>query len=378
MIEIQTVLKKAAEKSGLKRIRYNEKNLPTSIENIVVFPFFGDNRSSFILSSLLLKRIKEELKGSKYFILISWPGNEGLFPYVDEYWHVEDESVLEKLKTETIGFDNMSSVFTLIIRNLNQYFYDTMTNKDLLPYYNNGLTKDFFERFKHVKISLPSIPSSASLGAEYTRTISQKELKVFLYPSKNIYSWKLGHLTSSNVPKEFWHDCIEKLLKNNFFPIVYSDIFSYDMSSEFADNCLNLKNLDLLKVLGVMRATGCTIDFFNGISRYALCSRSPFVCFEERAKFNALKDYEINDLFGKKVQKEYIFGFSTIIESGDKNTWNSNLFDHLIVKLNKIYDKLDRDLWPSSTEVNEIVAYDSVRKIKNKKLGSRFIKIERD
>lgn len=378
MIEIQSILKKAADKSGLKRIRYNEKNLPTSVENIVIFPFFGDNRSSFVLSSLLLRRIKEELKSSKYFILVSWPGNEGLFPYVDEYWHVEDQSVLEKLRTEIVGFENFSSVFTLIIRNLNQYFYDIFTNKDLKTYYNNGLTKDFFERFKHVKVSLPSIPSSAALGTEYSRTISQKELKVFLYPSKNVYSCKSGGLVSSKAPKQFWLECVDKLLKNKFFPIVYSDIFSYDISSDFTDDCLHLKNIDLLKALGIMRATGCAIDFFNGISRYAVCARTPFVCFEERSNFNILKDYEINDLCCKKLPKEYIFGFSTIIENGDKQAWNSNLLDHLIIKLNKIYDKLDRDSWPASTEMNEIVPYDSVRKIKNRKLGSRFVKIERE
>lgn len=378
MLDVQTILKKSAEKSGLKRVRYKERNLPTSIDNIVVFPFFGDNRSSFVLSSLLLRRIKEELKGSKYFIFISWPGHEGLYPYVDEYWQMEDESAIEKLKSSVLGFENNSSVFTLIIRNLNQYFYDVLTNKDLIPYYNNGLTKEFFERFKHAKVSLPSVPSSASLGAEHARVISQKENKVFIYPSKNIYSWRFNNLVSCKAPKEFWDECIEKLLNNKFFPIVYSDIFSYDMSSDFTNECLNLKDIELLKVFGAMRACGCTIDFFNGISRYSLCARTPFICFEERSKFNGLKDYEINDLCGKKVPKEYIFGFSTIIESGDRSTWNSNLIDHLIIKLNKMYEKLDRDSWPSSAESYEIVPYDSVRKIKNKKFGSRFIKIERD
>jgi sporulation protein YlmC with PRC-barrel domain len=120
------------------------------------------------------------------------------------------------------------------------------------------------------------------------------------------------------------------------------------------------------------------VDFFSGISRYALAARTPFVCFDERIKFSSLKEYEINDLCGKKVPKEYIFGFSTIIESGDKASWSSNLIDHLLVKLDKVYEKMDRDSWPSSSETNDIVPYDSVRKIKNKKLGSRFIKINRD
>lgn len=378
MLDIQSVLKKAAEKSGLARVRYKEKNIPTSIENIVVFPFFGDHRSSFILSSLLLRRIKEESKSSKYFILISWPGHEGLFPYVDEYWQINDESALDKLKNDVDGFSNHSTVMSLIIRNLNQYFYDVQTEKDLQIYYNNGLTKAFFERFKHIKVTMPSIPSVASLGPEISKVLTQKELKIFVYPSKQAYSWRLGKLQKHNVNKIFWSDLLNFLIQEKFFPVVQTDIFSYDMSQDFANNCLHLKGLDLIKSLGAMRACGCVLDVFNGISRYALAARTPFICFDERIKFNAIKDYEVNDLCGKDTSKEYIFSFSTILESEDRLAWKTNLFDHLIFKTKKIYEKMDRDSWPSSVEFDKIVPYDSVRKFKNKKLGSRFIKIQRD
>jgi hypothetical protein len=378
MIDTQSILKKSAEKSGLVRVRFKERNLPTSVENIVVFPFFGDHRSSFVLSSLLLKRIKDELRASKYFILASWPGHEGLFPYVDEYWQVEDETSLDKLRTEAIGFSNSSSINTLMSRSLNQYFYDVMSDKDLTQFYNNGLTKDFLERFKHVKVYLPPIPSSASLGVDVARTLGQRESKVFIYPSKTIFSWKFGSLCKLSVPKEFWSGLIERLTNSKFFPVVYKDAFSYDLSSDFTNDCLHLKDIDIIKCIGAMRATGCVLDMFSGISRYAIAARTPFVCFDERSKFNGIKDYEINDLCGQGVPREYIFGFGAIIESGDKASWSSNLFDHLIVKLNRMYEKMDRDSWPSSAEYEEIVPYDSVRRIKNKKLGSRFVKIQRD
>jgi hypothetical protein len=310
--------------------------------------------------------------------LASWPGHEGLFPYVDEYWQVEDETSLDKLRTEAIGFSNSSSVNTLMSRSLNQYFYDVMSDKDLTQFYNNGLTKDFLERFKHVKVYLPPVPSSASLGVEIARTLGQRESKVFIYPSKTIFSWKFGGLCKLSVPKEFWLGLIERLTNSKFFPVVYKDAFSYDLSSDFTNDCLHLKDIDLMKCIGAMRATGCVVDMFSGISRYAMAARTPFVCFDERSKFNGVKDYEINDLCGHGVPREYIFGFGAIIESGDKASWSSNLFDHLIVKLNRMYEKMDRDSWPSSAESEEIVPYDSVRRIKNKKLGSRFVKIQRD
>ena len=61
-MDVSTILKRASEKAGAVRSRYKDKDVPTSVEGVTILPFFGDRRSSFILSSLLLRRIKEELK----------------------------------------------------------------------------------------------------------------------------------------------------------------------------------------------------------------------------------------------------------------------------------------------------------------------------
>ena len=371
------MLKRAADKCGAVRLRFKDRSIPTSVENMVVLPFFGDTRSTFILSSLVLRRIKEELKSSKYFVLISWPGHEGLYPYVDEYWQIEEESSLSKLKSGRDGFDNTSAFFTLMQKSLNQYFYDVLSPSDISPYYLNGITKEFFERFKHVKVTLPTIPSSASLGGDISRALGQRESKIFINPCKDMYSWRYGKKRQSTAPEQFWRDVVEALIRAKFFPVITHDMFSYDLSSYFDKDCLHLREVDIMKTMAAMRSCGCVLDFFGETSRTALAARTPFLCFEERAKYKGLKEYEINDLCGKGVPKDYIFGFSTIIESGDRASWNSNFLDHMVVKLNKIYEKMDREKWPSSAEFNEIVPYDSVRKIKNKKFGSRFIRIER-
>jgi hypothetical protein len=378
MIDTQNILKKAAEKCGASRVRYKDRNVPTSVEGVVVLPFFGDRRSSFVLSSLLLRRIKEEQKGSKYFVMLSWPGHEALYPYVDEYWQIEDESSLSKLMSGRDGFDNNSSFMALLNKSLNQYFYDVMAQNDISAYYRNGLTKEFMERFKHVKVSLPSIPSVASLGPDISKSITQRESKVFVSPCKEAFSWRSGSLHKFPVPVQFWKDVISKLSSSGFFPVIFSDGFSYDLSQEVGKDCLHLSGMDISKMMSAMRSCGCVLDFFGDISRISLCARTPFLCFEERSKYGSLKEYEINDLCGKGLQKEYIFGFSTILESGDRSSWSNNFLDHMVVRLNKIYQNMDREKWPSTAECNEIVPYDSVRKIKRKKFGSRFIRIERD
>lgn len=378
MYNPQDIIKRCSEKLNLKRVVYNDKKIPTSIDNVVIFPFFGDMRSSFVLSSILLRRIKEELKGSKYLILLSWPGHQGLYPYVDEYWTIEDEGVLDKLRFEINGFQNFSSYYTLLSRSLNEYFFEIFTCKDLLPYYDNGLTKEFFERFKHIKVSLPAINSGAFLGIDFARHIASKDLKFFMYPSKYIYTWKMGKVEKLSTSKDFWIAFVGKMIYDGFYPVIYRDIFCHDLSTELSEDCLHIWENDISKVLTAMRTVGFVIDFFSGISRLAICARTPFLCFDERNRYNNTKEYEIDDICGKDLFKDYIFSFATIINSESKDNWRVNILDPVTSKLNKLFPLINRDSYPSATESNKIVPYENVRKNKVKKFGSRFIKINRE
>lgn len=377
-MEVSAILKRAADKSGLSRSRYKERNIPTSVESVTVFPFFGDTRSSFVLSSLLLKRVREELKGSRYFVLVSWPGWEGLYPYVDEYWQPDDSSVVEKLIREASGFSNSSSACSLIGKSLNQYFYDVMSDVDLEPFYNAGLTQAFFERFRHVKVSLPSVPSASSLGHEEHKLLSRSESKVFVRPSRLMWSWRAGASSPVKVPRDFWLALLEHMVAEGFRPVVYNDLSCHDINQEAPKECLRFQSMDILRELSLMRSCDCVLDVFGADSRLALAARCPFLCFDERQRFNSLKEYEVNDLCGSSLDREYIFSFAALVEKGNHAVWKSNLFDHMVVRLNAMRSNMNRDLWPAPVESNDIVPYDSVRKRKLKKFGTRFIKIERD
>jgi len=376
-MDVTTILKRAAEKCGVTRTRYKERDVPTSVESVTVLPFFGDRRSSLVLSSILLKRIKEELKGSRYFVLISWPGDEGMFQYVDEYWQVDDQAALQKLVSEASGFGNSSAILPLLQRSLNQYFYDVMSEKDLVSYYDNGLTSAFFDSFRHVKVNLPSIPSASSLGADVSRELSRRENKVFVRPSRTAVSWRNGSCASVPIPREFWSSLLDRLVAEGFYPVVYEDRFSHTLQDNLK-NCLRIGPLDSLKAMSAMRACGCVLDIFDGSSRLALAARCPFLCFDERQRFNAVKEYEINDLCGRGLPRQYIFSFAALVEKGDPNVWRTNVFDHLVLRLKEMTAGLDRDSWPAPVESNDIVPYDAVRKRKLKKFGTRFIRVERD
>lgn len=378
-IQVPEIVRQAAEKAGCKRVRYFEKDMPTSISNVCILPFFGDVRSTFVLSSLLLNRYKEEVKGSKYFILCSWPGYEGMFPYVNEYWTLKDKSSLKNFFKHAGSFDNESSIEIPLRRNFNHFFEDVIGYSDLKVYYDNGITQDFLDRFKKVKRFLPAVPSASAVTGDFSlQLMKHPGEKVFIYPSLHMQGCRYGKLHLVNVQKEFWIEFVRKLIKAKYVPVIYQNYATYDLSPDFAGECIIVNDESMLNVLGAMRAAGCVVDLFSGISKLAIAARCPFILCEERKKFALLKDFEINDLCGKGVPKEYIYSFTTIIESGNIEDWTMNFYDTIVAKLDNLLSSLDRDDFPPTSEVNEPILYSEIRKKKLKKLGTRFVKIKRD
>jgi hypothetical protein len=96
---------------------------------------------------------------------------------------------------------------------------------------------------------------------------------------------------------------------------------------------------------------------------------------DERVRYASLKEYEIDDICGNVLPKQYIFSFPTIIESGTIETWNDNIFQGIVAKLNEFLPTLDSDKLPSTGESFEQVSYENIRKIKMKRLGTRLLKV---
>ncbi len=379
-MEVLGLIKRAAEKTGFVRERTNDSQMPTDTSNITVVPFFGDMRSMVVLSSLLLKRFREEERGSKYFILASWPGYQGLFPYVDEYWGIQDEDCVAKFYEEATQFRNRHQLSSGFFRSLNQYFFeDVVIPADQFgPYYDLGITNEYWNKYKHIRRTLPGIPSSAVLGKEFNRELQGRGgMKVFIYPSLYARFWEAG-INNLKVKKDFWVALVERLLKERFMPVIYKGLLTYDISPEFTNRCVYCTETDVGKVMTAMRATGCVLDVFSGISRLALMARCPFLSVDERNRYSALKEYEMDDLCGPTVPKQYIFSFPTILEGGVPETWDHTLFNNIVTRLNSFLPELDREGWPSTGESTEVVLYETVRKKKAKRIGTRLLKVPKD
>lgn len=381
MKDIAGLIAKAAEKTGFQRDFFNIDNVPTDAANITIAPFFGDLRSLFILSSLLLHRYKEQDKPSKYLIICGWPGFSCFFPYVDEYWSIQSDIHIKKLYFSASGFGNKNELIGQYYRNLNQYFFEEVVPIDtyFTTYYDKGLTNVFWDKYKQVNRFLPLVPSSALISKEFNREFNEKGgYKVFIYPITHITSWHHNQCHLIQTPKEFWIALIKRLLSEKFVPVICKSFGTYDLSAEFSKSCVYFSDSDIGKILTVMRMTGCVLDIFSGISRLALAARTPFVYVDERARYIGMKEYEIDDLCGINIPKKYIFSFPTIIDGGSIASWDFDIFNSIVIKLHDFLPTVDKETLPSTGQSLDYVAYDLVRSKKLKRIGTRLLKMPKD
>ena len=366
-VDVKSFLREAAERCGVQRETYIEKNIPTLTSNISVVSCYGDIRSIFILATFLLKRLKEA-DHSKYVILSSWPGYKAIFPYVDEYWTMKDNGTLSLLTQNVYEFSNISDQVTNYNRNLMEHFSHVTTARDLVKYYRNGFTAEYWGAFKEVKLTLPEIPSVSRSKVRVT------DEKVVVFPVQRIRSWQKGKLEYIKVPKEFWIKLAERLKSEKIRPMIYQNNFTYDLSDYFADNCSYLVSKDILDVLSVMREVGCVLDVYSGISRLAIAARCPFIAVDERNRFMNQKEYEIDDLSCTGLSKQYLFSFAELLPTGSPGDWNNLVIDAVVVKLSDFLVQKKKMVLPSCEEVDRTVSYDAVRQRTMKRMGLRFIR----
>lgn len=373
-------LKRAADRNGFRRDRYDESRIPTDFSNVCILPFFGDLRSTMLMSSFLLHRYRAESKGSKYFVLASWPGLQGLFPYVDEYWSFTDESVIKRFYEGSNGLKNKSDLATVYTRNLNEFFRDVVDIADLQKMYNNGFTNYFFEKYTDTKLFRPFVPSASVLGKDFNRELATRSgYKVFLSPSIYGRFYANGQTEHVRAKREYYIELVNFLVGRNITPVIWQNFLTYDLAEAVGDRAVIFNEPDIIRALSAMRATGYVLDICNGLSRLALMARTPFLTLDERSRFNAVKEYEIDALCGDSIPKQYIFTFSTILTEGTLSNWKLDSFPAIANRVDAVLPDLNREAWPSTAEQNEIVPYKKLVQVhKPKKFGARFIKIEHD
>jgi len=374
MSQVGEFITRAAEQCGFERNGYVEKNMPTSFNNIVVVPFFGDIKSTFVMSSFLMNQYKQAKK-DKYLIVCSWPGHKGLYPYADEFWHPKDLSSMTNLVVHAEHMKNTSDLVMQYTRSLISRFENVLLPDDLKKYYNFGFQPEYWSQFNEIRRFFPSIPSASKTNAAFTNDLSKHSgQKVLVFPSTRVRSWQRGKSIAIPPMKEFWVALTKRLLDEGITPVLYQNHFTHDLSRDFADKCVYLVAKDILEVLSCMRQVGCVLDMHNAVSRLAIAARTPFVCVDERVRYIEEKEYELDDLCCQQIPKQYIFSFSSFLVTGDESYWDNSIIDNVIIRLQSFIPTLDRDQWASTSQSEEVVPYNCVRERKVKRLGAKFVR----
>lgn len=375
MVELPNVsnfVARAAQECGFERERFVDSKLPSDFDKIVVILFLGDLRSISLMSMLLFNPFVSNVLKDKYVILCSYPGMGGLFPKADEYWSVSDALAIGSLMQNASGFGNVDKKYEALGIQLRRRFFTVLNHEDFASYYNNGLTSNFFDRFKKVERFFPSVPHWRS--GEFNMALSQKGgTGVFLYPTLQGKCWHRSKDFIVKFPKDFWIKLTQQLLDYHYVPVIYQNQSSFDMSPSFGEKCFYCSDRNFQSILAAMRSTGCVLDVFSGISRLAMIARCPFLVVDERQRYVKSKEYEINDLCVTGMYPyRYIFSFPTVVSNGNYK----EVIDQIVNGLQKFSPRLKTTLPPSSESIEE-VPYDLVRQHKAKKLGIHFIKVER-
>ena len=372
MSQVADYIKRAAERTKYRRTSFVEKDMPTIPSNVYAIPFYGDLESTVILSSLLLRTYKEQRR-NEYLILCSWPGFEGLFPYVDEYWTLDDESATKTLALGANNFYNAAGLSTELTKSMMECV-SVVTHRDWGKLWKRGFTDAYWNTIGRVYRYLPEIPSTSRISESFVSQLSQKSgRKILVYPVTKVQSWQRGKSVYLPISKDFWVALIERLLAEGYAPVVYQNWFTYDISPDFTDRCVYLVAGTVTDILTAMNYIGLVLDVFSGISKLAAVARTPFIAATERQKHFEYKDHAVFDLCSQE-QSQFIFSFSTMLMTGGEKEWKASLTDQVISRL----DGFNPESAASTAESYEEVSYDRVRDMKARRMGVTFINSSKD
>ena len=372
MTQISDYIERAAKRTGFKRHRYLEKNMPTQSSNIVTIPLFADMRSTFDLSLFLLNHYKK-CNPDKYVILCSWPGWSDLFPFVDEYWTIDDESLLKKLALEAGNVYNYSNLATELGRSLTEVL-NIITVSDIKKLFYNGFTAEYKNSLGGSTRFLPELSSFNRVPGNIKTQVEKNLGKmVVIHPVYKVRSWQNGKVSYLNLNRDFWHALTKHLIVHDLIPVVYQDWFTYDLSKDFNDQCIYLTSKNISEILTVIRQVGCVLDVHSGASRLALAARVPYLSVTERAVFVNDKDSELEYFGNDGIKRSYIYSFATMLMYGNEDDWKLSLMDHIIIKLRQLISEIDFNKLPTTQQSFSTISTEKIHERKQRRTGAIFL-----
>lgn len=291
MVDLKVYLSDFVSKNQINREFFLQNNIPTNFDQITVFLCFGNLRSVCATSTLVLPRVRKELKSTRYFIVVGQPNQKDLFPYADEYWSFKNENLNKMLNDKSVNNDNTSNEYVSVKRTFHEHFREVLDQRSYKDLYDFTFTENYWRKNKNVRVILPRVFSNSNF-TEYPdkKLYELPERKVFIYPNKFV-----GDV---EIPQEFWNYIIFNLTSQDVGVVCFYDDYAYDLSASNLDNkkVLFKKSNDLMVKMSWMKRTGFVLDFYSGISRLAAISKTSFLLIDDRKRYVLEKESEFEDV----------------------------------------------------------------------------------
>lgn len=324
--EINDLLDNAASKCGFAREKFSQRAVPTEFQKIHVIVSYGEFDHIFVFNNLILPYLRSKTQyKDKYIIFVTWSGFSNLISNVDEVWALKNQEMNERLYEKAEGHKNYSDAYTIIIRNLNEYFRNVIKVENFQNMFNHGHNFSFHKEDMNITINKNPSGNINYLNKSVLEDINKLDetKRHFIIPFKYVRILINGKINYYKLTSNFWQNIIGRMTKKGFPVVLLKNCFTHDLSSYFVDCkevCMIHEN-NWNNVIGYIKQTNMFIDFFGGLSCFAQYGDCPNITLVDRSFYNQMNLYQIEDIISanKNVNKKHYSFFQFFADDAEQN-----------------------------------------------------------
>ncbi len=324
--EINDLLDNAASKCGFAREKFSQRAVPTEFQKIHVIVSYGEFDHIFVFNNLILPYLRSKTQyKDKYIIFVTWSGFSNLISNVDEVWALKNQEMNERLYEKAEGHKNYSDAYTIIIRNLNEYFRNVIKVENFQNMFNHGHNFSFHKEDMNITINKNLSGNINYLNKSVLEDINKLDeaKRYFIIPFKYVRILINGKINYYKLTSNFWQNIIGRMTKKGFPVVLLKNCFTHDLSSYFVDCkevCMIHEN-NWNNVIGYIKQTNMFIDFFGGLSCFAQYGDCPNITLVDRSFYNQMNLYQIEDIISanKDVNKKHYSFFQFFADDAEQN-----------------------------------------------------------
>lgn len=332
--DIKEIIETAAQRGSFIREKFDSRNLPDSMQKIIVLPVFSEISHLMVFANLILPSIRNDINfKDKYIIIVTWKGFAKFLPQADEVWSIKSTDNIDRFYEKVDGMMNKSEALSVVHRSLNEYFRNVVEPIRFANWFQNGFNRQNINR-DVIQIFKQSIPNINYLNQNVVKNINDLgENKAFIIPFKYIKRWHLGKVVLHKLSPVFYQNVIDGLIAKNCKCVVLKNYLSFDLSKNYLDNknVFSIQEDDWFLVMAYMLATKMYVDLFSGISSLAMYCGCRSISIVERNFHTVSNSLELESCMTNNNTDVKLFSFFDL---------NSNLINKKLFFIDKLFSEI--------------------------------------